>query len=540
MDLQRRGRARREGPLLSATNGLNARQVGELVAELAPLVVGLPVAEVAALPPRDVLLVLDNTHAGAGGGPAVLRLRVSADPEGARVHLQQGRMQRHAGGAAPFYQRLAHELVGGTLYELVQVRADRIVRLGVRRAEGGRVALLAELVGRHGNLILVDGDDRVLDLLVPTPAGKAGGAPRLVPGRPWQPPPGRAGSPDEQVGVLEAFPTPAHDPPAVAAGHPQRAPLSWRVEAALGAEVLDRDLELARRKLARRLTRRLANARSNLSGLERRLAASGEAERARQDGELVKAHLGSIRRGMRELAVPDWFVEGAPQRTLVLDPSLDPVQNAEKFFARAKKLERARANLPEELERASRRAGALEELLARVETPDSDPEALAAEALERGLLEPEQEGDPRKRKAPAPRLPYRTFEGCRGSLIRVGRTAKDNDELTFRHARGNDLWLHTADHPGSHVVLVLAKNGEADPEEVLDAAHLAVHFSPARDARRAAVHVAPRKLVHKPKGAKPGLVTLSGGRTLELRVQPERLQRLLARQRPSGEDSGAS
>src|SRR5690606_36553408 len=102
-----------------------------------------------------------------------------------------------------------------------------------------------------------------------------------------------------------------------------------------------------------------------------------------------------------------------------------------------------------------------------------------------------------------------------------------------------DLWFHTADHPGSHVVLVVEKNAEPDPEEVLDAAHLAVHFSPARNARRASVHVALRKLVHKPKGAKPGLVTLSGGRTIELRMQPERLERLLARGRASG-DGGDS
>ncbi len=505
------------------------------MAELAPLVVGLPISDVAPLPPRDLLLVFDNTRAAAQGGPAVLRLRVSVDPEAARVHLQQGRVHRHAGSVAPFFQRLAREFVGGTLYELVQVRGDRILRLGVRRAEGGRLALLAELVGRHGNLILVDGEDRVLDLLVPAPAGKAGLAPRLSSGRPWQPPPGRAGSPAEQPGVLEGFPAPEHDPPAVAAGHPQRAPLSWRVEAALGADVEDRDRELARRKLVRRLTRRLSNARSALVGLERRLLASDEAERARQDGELVKAHIGAIRRGMREITVTDWFGEGSGERVLALDPSLDAVQNAEKYFARAKKLERSRANLPEELARAAQRARALEELLARAEAPDSDPEVIAGEAQERGLLEPEQEGDPRKRKAPAPRRPYRTFEACHGSQIRVGRTAKDNDELTFRHARGNDLWLHTADHPGSHVVLVLAKNGEADPEEVLDAAHLAVHFSPARGARKAAVHVAPRKLVHKPKGAKAGLVTLAGGRTLELRVQPERLERLLAGQRPSGE-----
>jgi predicted ribosome quality control (RQC) complex YloA/Tae2 family protein len=77
------------------------------------------------------------------------------------------------------------------------------------------------------------------------------------------------------------------------------------------------------------------------------------------------------------------------------------------------------------------------------------------------------------------------------------------------------------------VVLRGAKGRDADPEEILDAAHLAVHFSPLKDARKVDVHLAHRKHVHKPRGAKAGLVTLSGGKVLRVRVQPERLRRLL-------------
>ncbi|MFM7298570.1 MAG: NFACT RNA binding domain-containing protein, partial [Planctomycetota bacterium] len=129
--------------------------------------------------------------------------------------------------------------------------------------------------------------------------------------------------------------------------------------------------------------------------------------------------------------------------------------------------------------------------------------------------------------APEPRKPYKLFRGKNGAEIRVGRNASDNDDLTFHHSKGGDLWLHTADSPGSHVILVLDKGAEPDPEDLLDAAHLAAHFSPLRDATRVNVHVARRKEVHKPRGAKPGLVTLSGGKVLALRMQPERLRRLL-------------
>ena len=123
----------------------------------------------------------------------------------------------------------------------------------------------------------------------------------------------------------------------------------------------------------------------------------------------------------------------------------------------------------------------------------------------------------------------------------MGRSARDNDELTFRASRGNDLWLHTADTPGSHVILVVAKGAEPDPEEVLDAAHLAVHFSPKRGAGRVDVHVARRKLVSKPRRAPAGLVPLSGGKVKRVRLEPERLERRLAtrgRPRPGGEAAG--
>jgi predicted ribosome quality control (RQC) complex YloA/Tae2 family protein len=90
----------------------------------------------------------------------------------------------------------------------------------------------------------------------------------------------------------------------------------------------------------------------------------------------------------------------------------------------------------------------------------------------------------------------------------------------------------------------MAGRPEPDPEELLDAAHLAVHFSPLREAKGASVHVCRRKEVHKPRGAKPGLVTVSGGRRLQLRMQPERLTRLLspdrARSRGEGPETPAA
>lgn len=487
--------------------------------ELAPLLEQALVRDVHALPPADLLLVLEPR---AGG--RILRLRLSADPEAARLHLQHARIELHKGPLGPFFRRLVEELPGAELAALEQVRGDRIVRLEFR---GGKLperrALLAELVGRHANMAWLGRDDVLLELLVP--------ATRLVPGQPWLPPPGVARK-DGAPALAELLSEPERAPENCAG----LAPLSWRVECGLGAQALAARSAAERRTLAERVQRKLERARGLLAGLEKRREAAAQADVARAEGELLKANLARLARGMKQIEVEDFLAEGAPQRRIALDPRLSPAQNLERTFDRARKLERTALAVEGELALARERVEALAALEQAAQDPERDPLALDAQAVARGLLEPRQEADPRKRPAqPAPRLPYRAFTSASGSEIRVGRSAKDNDELSFRHARGNDVWLHTADAPGSHVVLRLESRGEPDPEELLDAAHLALHFSPLKGATRGRIHVARCKEVHKPRGAKPGLVQLSGGKTWEIRVQPARLERLLGTRRASAE-----
>ncbi|MCB9904212.1 MAG: NFACT family protein [Planctomycetes bacterium] len=503
---------------------LNARQIGEIIGELTPILAGRRLAEVQALPPRDLLLIFEGTE--SGGGPPIWRLRVSADADASRLHLQQGRQKRAKGPEGPFFRRLSAELVGAELRRIDQVRGDRIALFEFGATPSGeRRALLAELTGRHSNLVLLGRDDAVVDLLVSAPKSRE--APRLVVGRPWTPPPGRGGRPEDLPSIVDELEEPDVRPPAVDAGHPFHAPLSWRVEVQLGGEAADRDSSAARRDLRKRLERKRKGARGLVSGLEKQLANAADAERVRRDGDLLTANLHRMKRGMKSIELEDWYEDGSPARRIELDPKLDPAANAQRLFERSKRLERSLAEVPGELERARKKLDALESAIDACRDDDCDADGLETECIEAGLLEPRQIADPRKRKEPVARLPYRAFRAAHGSEIRVGRTARDNDALTFRHANGNDLWLHTSDCPGSHVILRTEGKGDPDQEDVLDAAHLAVHFSPLRGAGKASVHVARRKEVHKPRGAKAGLVTLAGGKKLDLRLQPERLQRLL-------------
>lgn len=526
LDLQRGRRT-----LLS----LNSRQIAQLISEVEPKLIGLRLRDIQALPPRDLVLIFEPED--AGDGPAVFRLRISADPDNSRLHLQQGRLHRGKGPTGKFFRKLEEELTGSKLKKLTQVRADRIVLLEFNETPSGKPrSLLAELTGRHGNLLLLDRGDLVLDLLIPAP--KKQEQPRLVIGETWSPPPGQAPAKSDVPSVEDQFLVPEDDPPGRKAGHPELAPLSWRVEGVLGKASEDRDQDAERKRVRKRIERKQSRARSLHNGLTKKLEACDRAERVRLDGELLSANLHQVKRGAKFVELEDWYEDGTPLRRIDLDPRRTPQENASHHFERYKKLERSKLEIPSELALAKEKLAGLDALLLRIEDLTTDPIEVDQEGVKADLLDPQQVADPRKRKVPEARIPYRKFITESGLEVRVGRNARDNDALTFRHANGNDIWLHTADAPGSHVILRLGKGAakkgqtpEPNPEDLHDAAALAVHFSPLRGAMKADVHVAPCKLVHKPRGAKPGLVTLSGGRNMQVRMQPERLKRLLRPER---------
>ena len=109
----------------------------------------------------------------------------------------------------------------------------------------------------------------------------------------------------------------------------------------------------------------------------------------------------------------------------------------------------------------------------------------------------------------------RRYRSSDGYEILVGRAARDNEHLTFRVARSEDLWLHAADYPGSHVVVrKRAREQDVPHRTLVEAAELAAHFSQARKDAKVAVHYTPRKFVSKIKGGAPGLVRLASFRTL--------------------------
>lgn len=464
---------------------LSAAEIDRVIAALAPRVIGgqlqkirQPDAETVVLsirsPGASTRLVLATTPARIAEAPGP----VATLPEPTAL----GSWLRAAGG-------------GRRVVDLRRVAGDRVVELWL--AEG---RLVAELTGRHANLIAVDADGRVAAL-----AHRDGSRRGLTPGGPYVPP--------------DAPPAPRR-PDA-----PPRFETPLDVEAAARTATVDdtarRDAEI-RRRLIERARKKLERLHQKVSADRSRAAL---AEQHRRAGELLKAELHRVERGASEVWVTDWYAEGTPPTRLELDPALDAVGNLERIFARYRK---AIAGA----ERADERMAAVEETWLALEAMAEDA-SLPVAALEAALvklgLAPAAQAPPGRHGTVA-RLPYRVFESARGERILVGRGGADNHATTFAHASGNDHWLHTRDVPGAHVIVPLPARGvEPHPETLLDAAALAVHHSDLRGEPGVEVMHTRRKHVRAVRGAAPGRVTVAGAKSLVADDADARVTRLYGR-----------
>jgi predicted ribosome quality control (RQC) complex YloA/Tae2 family protein len=278
-----------------------------------------------------------------------------------------------------------------------------------------------------------------------------------------------------------------------------------------------------RKELVARLRSRVQKLRRTLSAVEEDAARAVRAGAERARAELLLPVASRLPRGAREARVPDWSrvdEEGRPAEVpIALDPAFSAAENAQRWLRRAKRyqaaaerIEARRVEVREELSRA-------ESLLWRAESAQ-DAGQLAAVEAEAPVAAPG-----RKAQA-APRLPYRKFISQTGAPILVGRSARDNDTLTLRVARGNDLWLHARGMQGAHVV-VPGPGESPDPRALGDAALLAAHFSSARGQEGVEVAWTRCKHVRKPKGSAPGSVTVTQEKVLRVRLDEDRLAALL-------------
>jgi len=267
-------------------------------------------------------------------------------------------------------------------------------------------------------------------------------------------------------------------------------------------------------------------------GVRGDLAKIGEADALVERGKLLAAHAHSIPRGAKEATLEDWSTGEPRATTIALDPSKSARDQAEALFSRAKRMRRGESIARARLAEAERSEAMLRDLRDEAGAAEDDRALEIAEKRAHllGARATKQTSAAKGREPP--RLPYNVFTSG-GREVFVGRGAKDNDALTTKVARPHDLWLHAKNRTGAHVVVPLSKNESCPTELLVDAAHLAAHFSDARGESIVEVQYVPRRFVRKPRGSAPGAVVVEREKVIVLRVEPPRLTRLLSTQNPS-------
>jgi predicted ribosome quality control (RQC) complex YloA/Tae2 family protein len=266
--------------------------------------------------------------------------------------------------------------------------------------------------------------------------------------------------------------------------------------------------------------------RQRIRGLERRrerLVAELEDARTgaqvyRQQADLLMTQLHQLRKGLAEAELSDW--EGGTI-VVALDPALGPSENAQALYERARKAARAAEGVPPLLERVAGEVDTLRELLEQAERG-----AVAAEQVRSALPAPAAAPTGPGRAAVAP-PPYRRYRTTGGLEVRVGRSSRANDDLTFRHSAPNDIWLHARDAAGAHVILRWGDASSNPPaRDLAEAAVLASLHSRARTSGMVAVDWTRRKYVRKPRKSGPGRVAIERARTIFVEPDAEVERRL--------------
>lgn len=249
-------------------------------------------------------------------------------------------------------------------------------------------------------------------------------------------------------------------------------------------------------------------------------------EKVHHKALLLQSNLYRIKKGMVEITISDWEKEGA-DCTLILDPLMDPKDQIAALFRRAKKLRLGIPHSEKQLRLILEALTVQQQLISNLQKINTS-EALEAFFLAHPIATPPQ-SDQKPLKKTEPIKCYRTYTSESGLPIWVGKNAKHNDRLTFHYANGSDWWLHARDYPGSHVVIHCLKKGEnPDQDTVRDAAELALRYSKAKDVHgEGEVIVSQVKFLQRIKGC-PGKVQVSKHRVVQIRLDPERWNRLRA------------
>ena len=491
-------------------------------------------------------------------------------------------LRKGAPARTPLAEALRSRFIKGDLLAVQQINRDRVLEFEVRRrvAAGAEVRyfLILEATEPLGNLILLDADRRIEEL-ARHEAPDRNPYRTLLPGHVYVPPPAFRGIPPEPLSSLDcsdaanlsgvgrplsrliqahweerpaeswlaAVQAALSDTPLPcqrsAKGYLTRFPVLFPEAEPLGSDalaaassgvllpLLSRGRERRLRELDSRLKRAAAARERHRDGLQKQLKDSAEAEALRRKGELLLAHLGEVPQRAESITLTDW--EGTALE-IALDPRLSPSRNAERYFKRYRKAKADPDAIRQgiaDLENAIREIAEQRDLLEAIGDPEDFEEAVRDvtewlnperdSAARKGKDKEKTGGKGKKGKKELP--PHRVFER-NGLTVLVGLSARGNRFVTFKQARGEDLWLHAHDLPGAHVIIRGARGREeleTERRDVLEfAASLAAGHSKGKGSGSVWVDYTERRYV-RPVPGTVALVTYTNPGTLRAAPREE-------------------
>ena len=428
-------------------------------------------------------------------------LFISVDPAAPRLYLIKRTsrdLERNSTPPSPFTTALKANFGGGKLLSVTLDEEERVLRFSFSVPdEMGEVhsrTLIVQLTGRSSNLFLLDADGRI---------GQAFRAPRgegQQPGDIYQPPAAHSKA------IAQEEPISRGDSSSISAAldHRYRKIEVEHEFAARAADLL--------RKVRKEITRR----KKLKANLQQDLVMHGDPDEHKRMGDLLLANISNAVRAGNQVKLNDYYAEGSPIIEIEVDENVSLQDAAGELFSRYAKAKRAIEEVGARLTQTDFERTGLEEKLTRLESAIERRDGDALAAFDEGKSKAAvAAGKPqRKPQDSAPVAGMRRYKSSDGYEVLVGRSARDNDQLTFKIARPNDLWLHAGDYPGSHVIIRNSSKKEIPQRTVIEAAQLAAKFSQASKDSKVTIHYTPRKFISKPKGAAPGLVRMSSFKSI--------------------------
>ncbi len=529
--------------------------------------------------PNEIFLVIRNNRTNY---PVLL----SAHPSFARAQISRIKYANPQ-TAPNFAMMLRKHLEGAQLLRVEQVANDRMIKFTTSgRNELGdeeKTSLILEMMGRHSNLFLIDEPtQRILDLIKHVPADQ-NRVRTLMPGGTYVMPPKQdvinpyesldglahliLDNPDVNdlaKGIQTMFQGFARDSAQELAAVLQQSgdamklaqdwfnrfdqpeprlistekgvnftPFEWltvqgnvltyptlsEMLDAYFAEKSERDRVQQQAAIVLRVVRNeLKKNKTKIKKQQAELDAADNADEFKVKGELLTTYMHQVERGMTEIELPNYYDDNKPLK-IALSNQIGPSQNAQKYFTKYNKLKTSVKYLNEQIAMAQEEVDYFENLLAQIDIASpKDIEEIRQELIQEGYMRVQS----KKKQKPQVSQPEK-FYATDGTLIEVGKNNLQNERLSMKTAAKSDIWLHTKDIPGSHVII-----HDANPSDdtLLEGAMLAAYFSKARDSANVPVDYLPVRRLRKPNGSKPGFVIFEGQTTMAVTPDFALVQRL--------------